>query len=335
MAKEFSEELTVKELLVRLREQGHESEAETIAEVLKGVNGGKRKRASTKKAKEEEEEEEPTTKKRQRRTTYASTTAKKGRASAKGKQKKTASDEEEEAAENEKEEAEEGEGEESGDLLSYFNEGTWKELLRGEFEKPYFKKLVQFVEQEYAENPGEIYPPKKDLFNAFNSTPFEEVKVVVLGQDPYYRKGQAHGLSFSVQRGVKVPPSLNRIYAEISENIAGFKKPNHGYLQKWAEEGVLLLNATLSVKEGKPNAHASSGWQQFTDAAIKCLNNHSESIVYMLWGGFAQKKSSLITSEKHHVLTAAHPSPMSGGAWKGNKHFSKANELLAQSGRGA
>jgi len=208
--------------------------------------------------------------------------------------------------------------------------------LAAEFDKPYFKQIEVFLTGEHAQHGvANIYPPENEIFNTLNSTPFDEVKVVILGQDPYFRKGQAHGLAFSVRKGVAVPPSLNRIYNELLEDpeIKGFKKPKHGCLQEWANQGVLMLNATLTVREGKANAHEKCGWQTFTDAVIKCLNDNKTGVIYLLWGGFAQKKGKIVDTKKNHVLTAAHPSPMSGSAWNGNRHFSKTNKLLRDMGK--
>jgi len=221
-------------------------------------------------------------------------------------------------------------------LLSFLNDGKWKELLAPEFEKSYFKQIETFLENEKkAHGANNIYPPDADIFNALNSTPFDSVKVVILGQDPYFRRGQAHGMAFSVRKGVTVPPSLSRMYTELEEDpeIKGFKRPKHGCLQEWAQQGVLMINATLTVREGKPNSHEKCGWQTFTDAIIKCLNAHKPGVIYLLWGGFAQKKGKIVDTKKNHVLTAAHPSPMSGNAWKGNRHFSKANRLLKETGQ--
>lgn len=181
-----------------------------------------------------------------------------------------------------------------------------------------------------------IYPPPKDIYSFTQLTPLENVKVVILGQDPYHGPGQAHGLCFSVGRGIKAPPSLVNIFKELKTDIPGFKIPTHGYLEGWAKEGVLLLNATLTVRQGEANSHAKAGWMTFTDAIISLLNRSSSNTVFMLWGGFAQKKATLINSRKHLILKATHPSPLGAnkGGWFGCKHFSKANEYLEKNGKG-
>jgi uracil-DNA glycosylase len=192
--------------------------------------------------------------------------------------------------------------------------------------------LTQFLEQE--EEQGTIvYPKHSDVFNAFNLTPFNEVRVVILGQDPYHGANQAHGLSFSVQKGVAVPPSLKNIYKELQADIPGFKIPAHGDLSSWAKQGVLLLNATLTVRAGEPGSHQKMGWEQFTDQAIRALSEQREGLVFMLWGRYAQAKASLINPTKHVVLTAAHPSPFSAyNGFFGCSHFSKANAYLVKKG---
>lgn len=210
-------------------------------------------------------------------------------------------------------------------------EASWQALLKGEFEQPYFKDITTFIRKEMAAGKT-VYPPGPLIFNAFNTTPVEKVKVVVLGQDPYIKPGQAMGLSFSVPKGVAVPPSLKNIYKELHTDL-GCPIPNHGDLTKWAEQGVFLLNASLTVERGKSNSHAKSGWHRFTDAVIQHISNKKEGIVFMLWGNFAKKKAALIDPFKHLVLEAAHPSPLAGGAYFGSKHFSKANEYLATQGK--
>jgi len=209
---------------------------------------------------------------------------------------------------------------------------SWLPALQNEFQKPYMLGLTQFLEQE--EEQGTIvYPKHSDVFNAFNLTPFNEVRVVILGQDPYHGANQAHGLSFSVQKGVAVPPSLKNIYKELQADIPGFKIPAHGDLSSWAKQGVLLLNATLTVRAGEPGSHQKMGWEQFTDQAIRALSEQREGLVFMLWGRYAQAKASLIDSTKHVVLTAAHPSPFSAyNGFFGCTHFSKANAYLLQKG---
>ncbi|RMG77077.1 MAG: uracil-DNA glycosylase [Bacteroidetes bacterium] len=210
-------------------------------------------------------------------------------------------------------------------------EESWKKALAGEFEKPYFAQLAQFLRQE--KKAGKIiYPPGPLIFNAFNQTPFEAVKVVILGQDPYHNPGQAMGLSFSVPKGVRTPHSLKNIYKELAADL-GCDIPNHGDLTKWAKQGVFLLNAMLTVVKNQPASHRNIGWQLFTDAVIRTLSEKREGLVFMLWGGFARKKKALIDPFKHLVLEAAHPSPLAGGAFFGSRHFSAANEYLRQQGK--
>ncbi|MCX2492330.1 uracil-DNA glycosylase [Pedobacter sp. PF22-3] len=209
-------------------------------------------------------------------------------------------------------------------------EPGWLAVLEEEFEKDYMIKLKSFLQEE-KQRGATIYPKGADMFNALNTTPFDQVKVVILGQDPYHGTGQAHGLSFSVQRGVAVPPSLKNIYKELETDIEGFKTPNHGHLTHWAEQGVLLLNATLTVRSSEAGSHQNQGWEIFTDEIIKALSEKREHIVFLLWGKYAQQKAALIDQKKHYVLTAAHPSPFSAyNGFFGSKHFSKANQLLVQ-----
>jgi len=208
-------------------------------------------------------------------------------------------------------------------------ESSWKTQLAEEFEKDYFIKLTDFVRQEYKTKT--IYPPAKLIFNAFEHTPFDKVKVVILGQDPYHNVGQAHGLSFSVNDGVKAPPSLVNIFKEINTDL-DIPIPSSGNLTRWADQGVLLLNATLTVEAHKPGSHQNKGWEAFTDAAIHRLNENRENIVFMLWGSYAQKKAEFINPQRHLVLKAAHPSPLARGAFFGNKHFSTANNYLISKG---
>ena len=210
---------------------------------------------------------------------------------------------------------------------------SWKNALSEEFQKPYFHALKSFLQ---AEKKGgyRIFPPGKLIFNAFDTTPFDKVKVVVLGQDPYHGPGQAHGLCFSVQPGIPVPPSLRNIYKELHSDI-GFEIPAHGYLQKWAEQGVLLLNAILTVRAHQAASHRNKGWEEFTDAAIHKLNSEREGLVFLLWGGFAKRKASMIDPNKHLILKAAHPSPLSAhNGFMGCKHFSQVNAYLASRGMG-
>lgn len=209
-------------------------------------------------------------------------------------------------------------------------EDSWKNALGKEFEQPYFQAITAFLRKEIGAGKT-VFPPGPLIFNAFNTTAFEKVKVVVLGQDPYIKPGEAMGLSFSVPKGVRVPPSLRNIYKELQEDL-GCVPPNHGDLTKWAEQGVFLLNASLTVEQGKSNSHAKCGWHTFTDSVIRTLSNERKGLVFMLWGNFAKKKAALIDPFKHLVLEAAHPSPLAGGAYFGSKHFSKANEYHATQG---
>ena len=210
---------------------------------------------------------------------------------------------------------------------------TWKTVLAEEKEKDYFNKILDFVKKERTAG-KKIYPPQKDIFNALKLTPFENVKVVILGQDPYHGPNQAHGLCFSVQPGIATPPSLKNIYKELHEDI-GFTIPNHGYLIDWTKQGVLLLNTSLTVEQGKATSHAHIGWQRFTDRVIESLNEHPESIVFLLWGSHAQSKAALIDARKHRILKAPHPSPLSAHrGFLGCRHFSKANEHLKKQARG-
>ena len=210
-------------------------------------------------------------------------------------------------------------------------EPSWKERLSGEFEKPYFAQLTERVRQEYMTTT--CYPPGKELFNAFNLCPFDKVKVVIIGQDPYHEPGQAHGLSFSVKEGTAFPPSLQNIFKEIHDDL-GTPIPENGNLSRWAQQGVLLLNATLSVRAHQANSHSTLGWQTFTDAAIRALAKEREHVVYMLWGGFARSKAQMIDRQKNLVLESVHPSPLSAnrGGWFGQHQFSKANAYLMQQG---
>jgi len=208
---------------------------------------------------------------------------------------------------------------------------TWKEQLEGEFTKPYFQQLVQQVRQEYSQ--GTCYPPGPLIFNAFNLCPFPQVRVVIIGQDPYHEPGQAHGLSFSVQDGVPFPPSLQNIFREVNQDM-GTPMPQSGSLERWARQGVLLLNATLTVRAHQANSHARLGWQTFTDAAIRALSTQRSHLVYMLWGGYARSKAYMISRESNLVLESVHPSPLSAnrGGWFGQHQFSRANDYLRQHG---
>jgi len=210
-------------------------------------------------------------------------------------------------------------------------EGSWKKELKDEFNKPYFGEIVGFLRMEKAAGKV-IYPPGNLIFNAFNLTPFDKVKAVLLGQDPYHGNGQAHGLCFSVQDGVKPPPSLVNIYKELYSDL-GVPVPKHGNLTRWAEQGVLMLNASLTVRAGEPMSHSRIGWAEFTDAVIRKISDDKTGVVFLLWGKFAQEKQILIDETKHKVLKAAHPSPFSADhGFFGCKHFSKTNEYLAKEG---
>lgn len=209
---------------------------------------------------------------------------------------------------------------------------SWKGILQPEFDSAYFNELKQFLVQE--KKAGKIiFPPGPKIFEAFNLTGFNEVKVVVLGQDPYHGTGQAHGLCFSVNQGIAIPPSLQNIYKELNTDIPGFIIPAHGNLTHWAKQGVLLLNATLTVEKDKAGSHQGKGWEQFTDKVISLLSEQKENLVFLLWGKFAQSKAPLINQQKHLVLMAAHPSPFSAyNGFFGCKHFSKTNQFLAAKG---
>lgn len=209
---------------------------------------------------------------------------------------------------------------------------TWADVLAEEKKQAYFLKLLAFIQQE-REAGQLIYPAQDELFNAFEATPYDQVKVVILGQDPYHGPGQAHGLSFSVKQGVKPPPSLRNLFLELNNDL-GITLPNHGCLTRWAQQGVLLLNTSLSVVEGKPQSHAKIGWSVFTDAVIKQLNNHPLPLVFLLWGRHAEKKGLGVDGTRHLVLTAPHPSPFSAHqGFFGCRHFSKANDFLKAKGR--
>lgn len=209
-------------------------------------------------------------------------------------------------------------------------QNDWLEALKPEFSKPYYKELYQKVQEEY--NTRLIFPPAEDIFNAFDFTPLSEVKVVILGQDPYHGDGQAHGLCFSVKPEVDTPPSLVNIYKELQSDV-GCYVPNNGYLEKWAKQGVLLLNTVLTVRAHQANSHRGIGWEQFTDAAIRALNEQDRPIVFLLWGKPAQTKKSMLHNSKHLILTAPHPSPLSAHrGFFGCKHFSQTNAFLKEHG---
>ena len=207
---------------------------------------------------------------------------------------------------------------------------SWKEHLQTEFDKPYFKSLTGFVQEEYAR--GTVYPPGRFIFNAFDLCPFDKVKVVIIGQDPYHEPGQAHGLCFSVQEGVQFPPSLRNIFKEISDDL-GKPVPVNGDLTRWARQGVLLLNATLTVRAGMAGSHQGKGWEEFTDAVIRELNASRDGLVFILWGSYAKKKGAVIDRSRHLVLSSAHPSPLSAyNGFFGNHHFSLTNKWLTDHG---
>ncbi len=213
-------------------------------------------------------------------------------------------------------------------------ESSWKAALAHEFAQPYFAQIkAGLIEDKAAGNT--IYPRGSLIFNAFNSTPLPNVKVVILGQDPYHQPNQAMGLSFSVPQGVAIPPSLRNVYKELARSIDGFVIPHHGDLTKWAQQGVFLLNAVLTVAQGQAASHAKLGWQEFTDAVIRTISERNEGVVFMLWGNFAKKKAELIDASRHHILTAVHPSPLAGGGFAGCNHFALANTLLVNQGKAA
>ncbi|CAD6507178.1 uracil-DNA glycosylase [Candidatus Profftia tarda] len=209
---------------------------------------------------------------------------------------------------------------------------NWHDVIGVEKEKPYFYKILSFLSSE--RRAGKIiYPPQKDIFNAFRFTAFKDVKVVILGQDPYHGPDQAHGLSFSVLPGISIPPSLMNIYKELQADIKGFNIPNHGCLKSWSDQGILLLNTILTVEAGQPHSHAKIGWDNFTDSVVSALNEYRKGIVFLLWGAYAHKKGNRICAHKHWVLKASHPSPMSAhSSFLGCRHFSITNQLLVEQG---
>lgn len=207
---------------------------------------------------------------------------------------------------------------------------TWKELFEEEQEKAYYQKLMTFLDEEY--HSKLIYPPRKDLFTCFEVCPYEQVKVVILGQDPYHQEGQAHGLCFSVRKGVKIPPSLRNIYKELKSDMDG-TIPSHGYLIDWAKQGVFMMNAVMSVQAGKAGSHQKKGWETFSDRVIDALNEHERGIVFILWGNWAQKKAERITAPQHKIITSAHPSPLSAyHGFFGSRPFSTTNTYLMEMG---
>lgn len=209
-------------------------------------------------------------------------------------------------------------------------EAGWKQHLQDQFELPYMKTLRAYLLER--SKVTTVYPPPSQWFSAFNATPFEQVKVVILGQDPYHGAGQAHGMCFSVLPGVPIPPSLRNIYKEMHSDL-GIEPVAHGYLQSWAEQGVFLLNSVLTVEHGQAAAHQGKGWEQFTDVVIETLSTQTSNTVFMLWGGYAKKKGQKIDAQKHCVLTSAHPSPLSVRGFTGCRHFSRANEYLKSVGK--
>ncbi len=208
---------------------------------------------------------------------------------------------------------------------------SWKSSLQPEFDKPYFPKLAEFLREEYSTQ--RVFPPGKLIFNAFDKCSFDKARVVILGQDPYHGEGQANGLAFSVSEGITKPPSLINIFKEIQDDL-GKPVPKLGNLERWAEQGVMLLNSTLTVRAGQAGSHQGKGWETFTDAVIKIISEQKENVVFMLWGAYAQKKGAVIDESRHLVLKAKHPSPMAAqwGGWFGNKHFSQANDYLTSKG---
>ncbi len=215
------------------------------------------------------------------------------------------------------------------DSFNYTIHASWNRLLKNQFSAPYFKTLTQFLINERKH--FVVYPPKGLVFAAFNHTPFENIKVVIIGQDPYHKKGQANGLSFSVSPGIAKPASLINIFKELKTDL-DIPIPQSGNLEPWADQGILLLNATLTVREGEAGSHQGKGWETFTDAVIKTISEEKKGVVFLLWGRFAHTKEELIDKNKHFILKAAHPSPLARGAFFGSKHFSKTNEILKKEG---
>ena len=207
----------------------------------------------------------------------------------------------------------------------------WDNILEGEFDKEYYRKLRAFLKNEYATHT--IHPDMHDIFNALRWTPYSDVKVVILGQDPYHEVGQAHGLAFSVQKGIKIPPSLLNMYKELNTEL-GCYIPNNGYLEKWARQGVLLLNSSLTVRDGAANSHRNKGWEIFTDRVVELLNQREDPVIFLLWGNNAKEKTQIITNPQHYILTSVHPSPLSASrGFFGCGHFKKANELLMRNSK--
>lgn len=208
--------------------------------------------------------------------------------------------------------------------------GDWHEVLEGELHKPHWKSLAGFVSGEREQH--EVFPPEQDVFNALAYTPYSNVKVLLLGQDPYHDNDQAHGLSFSVRPGIKVPPSLRNIYKELEADL-GCSTPDHGYLEHWARQGVLMLNAVLTVRAHQPNSHKSKGWEKVTDAIIRAVNAKQDAVVFLLWGGYARKKAKLVDTSRHALVEGAHPSPLSVKKFMGSRPFSQVNDALEGAGR--
>lgn len=216
-------------------------------------------------------------------------------------------------------------------LLEELTDAEWRSALQREFAKPYFDQLAQKLAADQKKHT--VFPPRGQIFTAFNAVPLSRVRVVIIGQDPYHGPGQAHGLCFSVRRGVQTPPSLKNIYKELATDIEGFKAPGHGNLQSWADQGIFMLNATMTVRASQANSHSDFGWQTFTDAVIRAINEQASGVVFILWGGFAQKKGKVINRNRHCVLEAAHPSPLSVTKFLGCKVFSKTNAYLLKKGQ--
>ncbi|MER7179351.1 uracil-DNA glycosylase [Streptomyces hyaluromycini] len=210
---------------------------------------------------------------------------------------------------------------------------SWRGVLGDELQQPYFKELTEFVEEERAKGP--VYPPREEVFAALEATPYDQVKVFVLGQDPYHGEGQGHGLCFSVRPGVRIPPSLRNIYKEMREELGWESAPDNGYLMPWARQGVLLLNAVLTVRAGEANSHKNKGWEKFTDAVIRAVADRPDPAVFVLWGGYAQKKAKLIDETRHVVIQSAHPSPLSAAKFFGTRPFTQINEAVAAQGHEA
>jgi len=323
-----AKKMTVAELKEALKAKGLSTGGKKAELVVRLVAGGggeakKRKRAESSKQQQEEDEEkeEGTGSEPEFKETEDSCPIKKSK---------------KESRSEEKEKEEEEENVTVGGIVGSLDPNSeWGLKLpahsKDEFEKPYFKKILQFVDEQKKKTP--VFPPDHEVLNALKFTSFEQVKVVIIGQDPYFKAGQAHGLCFSVKKGVTVPPSLKTIYKELEQDVKGFKAPKHGYLEEWARQGVLMLNATLTVNEGKANSHEKCGWQTFTDRILSIVNEKKQGVVFLLWGQFAIKKAKGISKTKHHILEAAHPSPLAGGKFLGCGHFSKCNQLLKQMGK--